>query len=139
MGRLDGKTAIITAAGQGIGRATALAFAHEGATVFATNLNKGLVAKLKTDEPRFDATELNVLDTAAVNAAAKRAGNVDILFNCAGFVHAGTILDCTERDWDFSFDLNVKSIWRTLHAFVPGMLACGSGSIIIMASAASSI
>ncbi len=139
MGRLSGKTAFITAAGQGIGRATALAFAREGATVFATDLNKGLVAKLKADEPRLDATELNVLDTAAVNAAAKRTGNVDILFNCAGFVHAGTILDCSERDWDFSFDLNVKSIWRMLHAFLPGMLSRGSGSIINMASAASSI
>ena len=139
MGRLDGKIAFLTAAGQGIGRATALAFAREGATVYATDVSADLVAKLKEADHRIDAQVLNALDTAAVMAAGKRVGAVDILFNCAGFVHAGTILDCTEKDWDFSFDLNVKSQWRTLHAFLPGMLARGSGSIINVASAASSI
>lgn len=139
MGRLDGKTAFLTAAGQGIGHATALAFAREGAKVHASDVNPGLVAQLKAADPRIDAFVLDARDTAAVSAAGARLGTVDVLFNCAGFVHAGTILDCTEKDWDFSFDLNVKSIWRTLHAFLPAMLANGGGSIINIASAASSI
>ena len=139
MGRLDGKIAFLTAAGQGIGRATALAFSREGATVHATDVSTDLVAKLKVADARIDVSVLDALDTAAVMAAGKRVGPIDILFNCAGFVHAGTILDCSEKDWDFSFDLNVKSQWRTLHAFLPAMLARGSGSIINIASAAGSI
>jgi 2-keto-3-deoxy-L-fuconate dehydrogenase len=138
-GRLAGKRAFLTAAGQGIGRATALAFAAEGATVIATDVNADLLATLAKEAPNITIAPLNVLDTAAVHAAAKAAGPIDVLFNCAGYVHAGTILDCTEKDWDFSFDVNVKSMWRTLHGFLPGMLERGHGSIVNMASAASSI
>jgi 2-keto-3-deoxy-L-fuconate dehydrogenase len=141
-GRLQGKRAFITAAGQGIGRATALAFAAEGADVLATDVDAGLLDALKQEAPAIATSPLNVLDTGAVRAAAAAAiaqGPVDVLFNCAGFVHAGTILQCSEKDWDFSFDLNVKSMWRTLNAFLPHMLERRSGSIINMASAASSI
>jgi 2-keto-3-deoxy-L-fuconate dehydrogenase len=142
VGRLQGKRAFITAAGQGIGRATALAFAAEGADVLATDVDAGLLDALKQEAPAIATSPLNVLDTGAVRAAAAAAiaqGPVDVLFNCAGFVHAGTILQCSEKDWDFSFDLNVKSMWRTLNAFLPHMLERRSGSIINMASAASSI
>ena len=139
MGRLSGERAFVTAAGQGIGRATALAFAREGATVIATDIDAGALAALKAEAAGIETQTLDVRDTAAVQAAAEAAGAVSVLFNCAGYVANGTILDCNEKDWDFSFDLNVKSMWRTLRAFLPGMLARGGGSVINMASGASSI
>jgi 2-keto-3-deoxy-L-fuconate dehydrogenase len=135
--RLAGKTAFVTAAGQGIGRATALAFAAEGARVIATDVNEALLASLGGDSiatARLDAT-----DPDAIAAAAAMAGPVDILFNCAGIVHHGTILDATEAEWDFAFTLNVRSMFRTIRAFLPAMLERGSGSIVNIASAASSI
>ena len=138
-GRLAGKRAFLTAAGQGIGRETAMAFVREGAEVIATDLSPDLIEQLKTDVPGLSAHVLDARDTDAVHAAAKEAGPVDILFNCAGFVHAGTILETSEKDWDFSFDLNVKSLWRTLNAFLPGMVENGGGSIVNVGSAASTI
>ena len=136
--RLAGKTAFVTAAGQGIGRATAEAFAREGARVIATYLNEGLLASL-AGTANVTVQRLDVLDAAAITAAAAAAGPVDVLFNGAGFVHAGTVLDCTEEEWAFAFDLNVRSQFRTIKAFVPGMLSRGKGSIINMASVAGSI
>jgi len=133
--RLKGKTAFITAAGQGIGRASALAMAREGATVWASDVDAGLLSGLDG----LRTMQLDVLDTAAVQAAAREVGAVDVLFNCAGFVHHGTLLDCEESDWDFSFDLNVKSMYRVTRAFLPAMLERGAGSIINMASMCSSV
>ena len=138
-GRLQGKKALLTAAGQGIGAATAAAFAREGADVIATDINADLLAKLAAAIPGIHTRKLDVRDFAAVNALAAELGAVDILFNCAGFVHQGTILDCSESDWDFSFDLNVKSMYRMCRAFLPAMLAAKKGSIINMSSGASSI
>lgn len=136
--RLVGKRALVTAAGQGIGRAIADMFAAEGAEVFATDLNTSLL-----DDFEGGSEFLDVRDTAAVNAYAEEVGGVDILANVAGFVHHGTVLECSEEDWDFSFDLNVKSMHRVISAFLPGMLerakSGNSGSIINMASGASSI
>jgi 2-keto-3-deoxy-L-fuconate dehydrogenase len=133
--RLKGKRAFVTAGAAGIGRACAIAFAREGATVFATDIDeKGLASLSK--EGVADVARLDVRDTAAVNAAAARVGNVDVLLNAAGFVHNGTILDCSDEDWDFSFDLNAKSMHRTIRAFLPGMLAVGRGAIVNIASAA---
>lgn len=136
--RLAGKTAFVTAAGQGIGRAVAEAFVREGAKVIATDLNEALLATLQAT-PGVTTRRLDVLDPAAIAAAAKDAGSIDILFNGAGFVHAGTVLDCTEEEWAFAFDLNVRSQFRTIKAFVPGMLAKGGGSIINVASVAGSL
>ncbi len=136
--RLAGKTAFVTAAGQGIGRAVAEAFVREGAQVIATDLNEALLATLQ-GTPGVRTRRLDVLDPAAIAAAAKDAGAIDILFNGAGFVHAGTVLDCSEEEWAFAFDLNVRSQFRTIKAFVPGMLAKGGGSIINVASVAGSI
>jgi 2-keto-3-deoxy-L-fuconate dehydrogenase len=133
--RLAGKTALVTAAAQGIGRATALAFAREGARVIATDINVEALSSLTGCTP----LRLDVLDPAAIGAAALAHGPVDVLFNCAGFVHAGSVLECTEDEWDFAVNLNVRSMVRTIQAFLPGMLAKKSGSIINMASAASSI
>jgi 2-keto-3-deoxy-L-fuconate dehydrogenase len=138
-GRLQGKKALLTAAGQGIGAATARAFASEGATVYATDLNESKLQKLAGEFPNVHGRKLDVRDSQAVNALAAELGAVDILFNCAGFVHQGTILDCSEGDWDFSLDLNVKSMYRTCRAFLPAMLAAKKGSIINMSSGASSI
>jgi 2-keto-3-deoxy-L-fuconate dehydrogenase len=138
-GRLAGKTALVTAAGQGIGRATALAFAAEGAVVWATDINDAALANLSSGGSNLRTLRLDVLDSQAVTEFASEAGALDILFNCAGFVHHGTILDCQEKDWDFSFDLNVKSMYRTCRAFLPAMVDAGKGSIINMSSAASSI
>lgn len=135
MGRLTGKTCLITAAGQGIGRATALAFIAEGATVWATDLNEANVASIEGATPR----RLDVTDEAAIKALVAEIGTVDVLFNCAGFVHAGTVLDCTDDDWDFAFDLNAKAQFRMIRAVLPGMLEKGKGSIINMASVASSV
>lgn len=137
--RLAGKRAIITAAGQGIGRASAIAMAAEGAKVFATDINaaalESLAAEAKGDVETF---ALNVLDDAAVKAAIERAAP-DILFNCAGFVHNGTIEQCTDEEWDFAFALNVRAMFKTMQAALPGMTARGGGSIINMASAVSSV
>lgn len=138
-GRLQGKKALLTAAGQGIGAATARAFANEGAAVYATDLNQSKLQKLATELPNIQTKKLDVRDTQAVTALANELGAIDILFNCAGFVHQGTIFDCSEDDWDFSFDLNVKSMYRTCRAFLPAMLAANKGSIINMSSGASSI
>src|SRR4051794_14715331 len=124
--RLKGKRAVITAAAAGIGRACAIAFAREGATVIATDINQSGIATL-AKEGIAETANLDVRNTADVNAFAKRIGKVDILLNAAGFVHHGTILDCSEDDWDFSFDLNVKSMHRTIKAFLPSMLAGGGG------------
>ena len=136
-GRLAGKTAFCTAAAQGIGRATALAFAAEGANVIATDLNGAKVAEIAGPSSRTFA--LDVLDKDAVIAAAANAGPVDILFNCAGFVHQGSVLEATEEEWTFAFDLNARSHFRTIRAFAPGMIAKGSGSIVNIASVAGSI
>ena len=134
--RLKGKKAFVTAAGQGIGRATALAFAAEGATVIASDIDAG---KLK-DLPRNVATRrLDVTDGAAVTALAAEVGALDVLFNCAGYVHHGTILDCGDGDWDFTIDLNLKAMYRMIRAFLPAMLAKGGGSIVNMSSSVSSI
>lgn len=136
---LKKKTVLVTAAGQGIGRATALAFAVEGARIVATDINaqalQGLAAENKTIETRL----LDVTDTAAVNAAVGEIGAVDVLFNCAGFVHAGSILESTDKDFDFAVDLNVRSMVRTIKAVLPGMLERGDGCIINMSSVASSL
>jgi 2-keto-3-deoxy-L-fuconate dehydrogenase len=133
-GRLAGKRAVLTAAGAGIGRATAALFAAEGAEVIATDLDAAKLAGLKGD-PRA----LDVRSTEQVNALAEAVGPVDILFNCAGFVHHGTALTTSEEEWDFSFDINVKSMHRMIHAFLPGMIAKGGGAIVNMASGASSV
>ncbi|HUC16424.1 MAG TPA: SDR family oxidoreductase [Acetobacteraceae bacterium] len=136
-GRLAGKTAFITAAAQGIGRASALAFAAEGARVIATDID---AAKLSTlAAPMIAVTRLDGTDPAAIAEAAAQAGPVDVLFNCAGFVHQGTILEASESEWDFAFDLNVRAMFRAIRAFLPGMLAKGNGAIINMSSAASSV
>ena len=134
MNRLAGKTAFVTAAAAGIGRATAEAFAAEGARVIATDLNEAGLAGLKAETRRLD-----VRSTEAVEALAREIGAIDVLFNCAGFVHHGTALDASDADWDFSFDLNVKSMHRTIRAFLPAMLAKGGGSIVNIASGASSV
>ncbi|MEP0518846.1 MAG: SDR family oxidoreductase [Hyphomicrobiales bacterium] len=138
MGRLSGKRAIITAAANGIGRSTALAYAKEGAHVIATDLNASALDGLEA-EGIAQCLALDVCNTEAVNALAEQLGSVDILFNCAGFVHHGTVLECSEKDWDFSFDLNVKSMHRMISAFLPAMLENGGGSIINMSSGASSL
>jgi 2-dehydro-3-deoxy-L-fuconate 4-dehydrogenase len=138
-GRLKGKVALVTAAGQGIGRAIAAAFAAEGARVIATDLDAGKLKGLRAAERRA----LDVRSTAAVEALAKDVGRkygaLDVLANCAGFVHHGTVLDCSEGDWDFSFDLNVKSMHRTIKAFLPAMLKRKRGSIVNISSGASSV
>ena len=133
--RLKGKRAFVTAAAAGIGRASAIAFAREGASVFATDIDESGLASLAS-EGVAEVARLDMRDGSAVAAMAKRVGTVDVLLNAAGFVHHGTVLDCSDDDWDFSFDLNVKSMHRTLRAFLPGMLAAGKGSIINIASAA---
>jgi 2-keto-3-deoxy-L-fuconate dehydrogenase len=134
-GRLQGKHAFVTAAGAGIGRACAIAFAREGASVIATDIDDKALAELKANGVQ-DIAKLDVRDTTAVNAIAARVGKVDVLLNAAGFVHHGTVLDCSEDDWDFSFDVNVKSMHRTIKAFLPAMLSGGGGSIINISSAA---
>ncbi|GAB4363203.1 MAG: SDR family oxidoreductase [Kiloniellaceae bacterium] len=135
---LAGKTALVTAAAQGIGRAIALAFAAEGAKVMATDINLDRLEEL-SGTPGISVRRLDVLDAQAVNSLAAEMPPLDVLCNVAGFVHNGTILDCPEEDWDFSFDLNVKAMYRMIRAFLPGMLEAGGGSIINMASVASSL
>lgn len=137
-GRLAGKTALITAAGQGIGRATAEMFAAQGARVFASDINDATLTELDTING-ITALKLDVTDADAVAAVLKTTGPLDVLFNCAGFVAAGSILECDEDAWDFSFDLNVKAMYRLCRAALPEMLKQGGGSIINMSSVASSI
>lgn len=137
-GRLKGKTAFCTASGAGIGRATAVAFAREGARVIASDISLDALKGLR-EEGIAETHLIDVRNTKAVEDAAKKIGPVDILFNAAGFVHAGTVLECSEADWDFSFDINVKSMHRTIRAFVPAMLEKGSGSIVNIASGAGSV
>jgi 2-keto-3-deoxy-L-fuconate dehydrogenase len=136
--RLAGKTAFVTAAGQGIGRTTAMAFAREGARVIATDISAALLQSLAA-ETGCTTRLLDVTDAAAITSAAREVGAIDVLFNGAGFVHAGTVLDCTEEEWAFGFELNVRSQYRTIKAFLPAMLERGGGSIINMASVAGSI
>ncbi|HET6605525.1 MAG TPA: SDR family NAD(P)-dependent oxidoreductase, partial [Rhodopila sp.] len=137
MASLQGKTAFVTAAGQGIGRATATALAGAGARVIATDVDAGKLNGLASD--RITTAALNVLDPAAIKAAAQSAGPVDILFNCAGFVHQGTLLDATDDEWSFAFDLNCRSMFRTMQTFLPGMLERGKGVILNMASVSSNL
>ncbi|KPK05742.1 MAG: oxidoreductase [Betaproteobacteria bacterium SG8_39] len=137
-GRLEGKVAFVTAGGQGIGRGAALAFAREGATVWATDLNSKTIAELEGHDG-IRTRQLDATDEGAIARVAAEVGDIDVLFNCAGFVHHGTILDCTPKDWDFSFNINVRSMYLVARAFLPGMLKKGGGSIINMASVASSI
>ncbi len=136
-GRLAGKRCFVTAAGQGIGRAAALAMAAEGAIVVATDLDAHKVGELGARG--ITHFPLNVLDDAAVDDAAKQAGPIDILFNCAGFVHQNTILSCTDEEWSFGFALNVRAMWKVARAFLPGMIERKRGSIVNMSSACSSV
>ena len=138
MSNLEGKTVLVTAAGQGIGRASALAFQRAGATVLATDINAGALASL-ADESGIATRILNVLDDAAVSAVIGEAGPIDVLFNCAGVVHGGTILDMKQDDLAFAWNLNVLAMVRTIQAVLPGMLERGDGAIINMASVASSV
>ena len=133
-GRLSGKKCVITAAAQGIGRASAELFIAEGADLIATDRDLDKLAGLKCRTERLDVT-----DAAAIEDFARRTGAVDVLFNCAGFVHHGTILETSEKDWDFSFDLNAKAMYRTIKAFLPAMLAQGHGNIVNMASVSGSV
>lgn len=135
MERLQGKTALVTAAGQGIGRASVERMAREGAKVIATDVNDAALAEL-AKVPGIVAKKLNVLDPAAITALMEEIGPVDILFNCAGVVHSGTVLEASEADWDFAFDLNAKAQFRMIRAVLPGMLGKGAGSIINMSSVA---
>jgi 2-keto-3-deoxy-L-fuconate dehydrogenase len=132
-GRLQGKRALVTAAAQGIGRASAEAFAREGAEVIATDINVERLGDLKGQD-RIEVLRLDARDAAAINALPGQTGAVDILFNVAGFVHSGTILDAEEDEWDFAFDINVRSMFRMIKAFLPGMLGKGKGSIINISS-----
>lgn len=134
-GRLKGKVAVVTAAGAGIGQAIAMAFVKEGATVYATDLNRAALDVI----PKAKKAKLDVLNDRAVARFADKVGPIDILVNAAGFVHHGTILDCDDKAWDFSFDLNVRSMHRMTKAFLPGMLEKGRGSIVNIASGAGSV
>lgn len=136
--RLAGKRALVTAAGQGIGRATARAFAAEGARVVATDIDAGLLDTL-AQEAGIETRTLDVTDPAAIVALAEDLGAIEVLFNCAGFVHHGSILDCGEDDFDFSVSLNLRAMYRTIRAFLPAMLEAGHGNIINMSSIASSV
>ena len=137
MGRLKGKTCLVTAAGQGIGRASALAMQAEGAIVYATDVNTKALEELATQG--LTTLKLDVLDPASIAEAVTKVDTLDVLFNCAGFVANGTILECDEDQWAFSNDLNVTAMYRMNRAFLPSMLANGGGSIINMSSAASSV
>jgi 2-keto-3-deoxy-L-fuconate dehydrogenase len=135
---LKGKTVLATAAAQGIGRAAALAYAAAGAKVVATDINEKALAELG-GEKGITTRRLDVLDTGAVDALVREIGQVDVLFNCAGYVHGGTILEASDKDFDFAMDINVRSMFRTIRAVLPGMLERGDGAIVNMASVASSV
>ncbi|MAG99064.1 MAG: SDR family oxidoreductase [Rhodospirillales bacterium] len=137
--RLAGKTALVTAAGAGIGRATALAFAGEGAIVWATDIDDGALASLAAEVPALTTRHLDATDGAAIAALAEELGAVDVLFNCAGVVPHGTILDCDEELWDFTLTLNVTSMYRMIRAFLPAMLEAGGASIVNVSSVVSSV
>ena len=137
--RLKNKKALITAAGQGIGFATALAFANEGAKVIATDINPDTLNLLSNENSQIGTRVLDVTKTDEIQQVAEEMGAIDVLFNCAGFVHHGTILDCEESDWEFSFNLNVRSMYRMIRFFLPSMLEAGGGNIINMSSVASSV
>jgi 2-keto-3-deoxy-L-fuconate dehydrogenase len=137
-GRLEGKRVLITAAAQGIGRATAIAMAREGALVLATDIDTTLLVELEAEEG-ITTEPLDVTDAGAIAALAKEQGAFDVLVNVAGFVHHGSILDCEEKDYEFSMNLNVRSMYRVIRAFLPAMLGDGGGSIVNVASVASSI
>jgi len=138
-GRVEGKVALVTAAGQGIGQASALALAREGAKVYATDINEGALSELKREHPALETRVLDVLKPDDIARVTAEAGPLDILFNCSGFVHHGTILDCDETSWDLSFNVNVKAHYRLIKATLPGMLEKGRGSIVNMASVVSSV
>lgn len=138
MNRLKGKRALLTACGAGIGRATAQLFAAEGAYVIATSRSLGGMADLK-DQGIAETHALDVRDTEAIHTLVDRLGSIDVLFNCAGAVHHGTVLDTSEQDWDEAFDLNVKAMHRTISAVLPGMLARNTGSIVNVSSVVSSV
>ena len=137
--RLKNKKALITAAGQGIGFATALAFANEGAKVIATDINPDTLNSLSNENSQIETCLLDVTKPDEIQQIAEEMGAIDVLFNCAGFVHHGTILDCEESDWEFSFNLNVRSMYRMIRFFLPSMLEAGGGNIINMSSVASSV
>lgn len=137
-GRLEGKTALVTAAAQGIGRASALALAAENATVWATDINEKTLAELD-GTPGITTRRLDATDSLAIDGLAKELGAVDVLLSCAGHVHHGSILTCEEKDWDVAFELNVKSMYRMIRAFLPAMLEAGGGSIINTSSIVSSV
>lgn len=139
MSRLAGKTAFLTAAAAGIGRATALAYAREGASVIATDIDPGGLESLKKEQPQIETAQLDVLNAQQCGAIPNRWPRIDVLLNIAGYVHHGTILDCTPEEWARSFDLNVHSMYRVIRAVLPGMLQRGAGSIVNMSSIASSI
>ncbi|HKR76225.1 MAG TPA: SDR family oxidoreductase [Rhodanobacter sp.] len=138
-GRLHGKHALVTAAGAGIGRATALAFAREGAKVLATDIDEAALASLAQEQPAIATRRLDVTRAEDIRALVEGQGAIDVLFNCAGYVHAGTILDTDEASWQRSFRINVDSMYHLCRAVLPGMLERGHGSIINMSSVASSI
>ena len=137
--RLKNKNIIVTAAGQGIGKATAIAFCNEGANVIATDLNKKTLIDLNKEYPKIKVFTLDSTDYNAVKSFAKTIDKVDVLFNAVGFVHHGTILDCEEKDWDFSFNVNIKSMYFMIKSIIPKMLKANNGNIINIASVASSI
>jgi 2-keto-3-deoxy-L-fuconate dehydrogenase len=137
--RLTGKTALITAAGQGIGFATAIAFAEEDATVWATDINQAALDKLNAKMPHIVTRKLDVTNADEICKLSQEIGTLNILFNCAGYVANGSILDCTEKDWDFSFNLNVKSMYKMIKIFLPILLKSGNASIVNMSSVASSV
>jgi 2-keto-3-deoxy-L-fuconate dehydrogenase len=137
--RLKGKKAFVTAAGQGIGRASALAFCREGANVIATDINRELLEQLEKDQPLLDCRQLDVRDADAIKSISDNVGTVDVLMNCAGYVHHGTILECGEEEWSKTFDINVTAMFLTIKSFLPAMLSAQRGSIINVSSVASSL
>lgn len=137
--RLAGKTVLVTSAGQGIGRASALAMAEEGAKVFATDINEKTLAEVAKLHPAITTMRLDVTKPSEIEAVAKAVGTPDALFNCSGFVHAGTIMDVKDEDWDFAFEINVRAHYRMMRVFMPEWLKRGKASVINMASVASSV
>ena len=138
-GRLKGKKALITAAGQGIGRSTAIAFSKEEADVIATDINSESLSLLKDECPKIETSVLDVTNPEKIHQIAEKTGSIDVLFNCAGFVHHGTILDCDEIDWESSFEINVRSMYRMIRAYLPLMIKSGGGTIVNMSSVVSSL